>query len=520
MLSEIELCFSVTRFEVGRSAANPVRPVCIIGSAKQFTCPMNVMRFFEKTQMTSISISVPAFKRAGLGLCLPIVLFVGGCATTPLSDRGDARLAAMVTQTRVVADFGPALACMDRQLADYGVRDVRLAVENLDKEPSKSAVRATEVFIGAMSKMAATNAGRVGVAASPASADFLVRGSLSQAASGREISIDLFAARPASTVTAAAALATSRNTLLLKPSNQGFDASIDYKALGLKFVTNGLGADGQARATRNAVELAAIEIVGKLAKVPYWRCLDVVSDNVGVKAQIDDWQTEMNGGAPSAAIVYYQSSLVSLGVLSKFERGTLDEGTKSALRTYKKALGLTVDDAINAELFRAHITADRSRMMKDVAAMIAAESRERLGVRIQIVEPPPLKRGQFVNFDIAPNVPAYVYCFLQDEESNIFRLWSSAPTPRVAPDAPPEPIPMPRGLLKVDAKGRAMQMTCFTLRNDAAKSAAVSTPTGAQVLTGPNPLRIPAVKSMQEVLSVLQASGQEVASDSVTVRAN
>jgi hypothetical protein len=478
------------------------------------------MYFFEKTQMTSNSAFSRVLKRAGVGLGLPIALLLGGCATSPPADRGDSRPGNMATQTRVVTDFGSALVCMDRQLADYGVRDLRLAVENLDKEPTKSTIRATEIFIGAMSKMAVSNVGRVGIAAPPTSADFVVRGSLSQAASGRELSIDLFVTRPASTVTAAAPLVSARNTLQLKPSGQGFDSTIDYKALGLKFVTNGLGADGPARAMRNAVELSAIELVGKLAKVPYWRCLDVANDNAGVKAQIDDWQVEMNRAGPSAAIIYYQSSLVPLGVLSKFERGTLDEGTKLALRTYKKTLGLAADDTINDELFRAHIAADRARVMKDVTAMIASESKDRLGVRIQTVKPPPLRRGQFVNFDIAPNVPAYVYCFLQDEESNIFRLWSSAPTQRAAPDAPPEAIPMPRGLLKVDTKGRAMQMTCFTTRNDVTKSAAVSTPAGAQVLTGPNPQRIPAVKSMQEVLSVLQASGQEVASDSVTIRAN
>jgi hypothetical protein len=478
------------------------------------------MYFFEKTQMTSNSTFSRVLKRAGVGFGLPIALLLGGCATSPPADRGDSRLGNMATQTRVVTDFGAALVCMDRQLADYGVRDLRLAVENLDKESTKSTVRATEVFIGAMSKMAVSNVGRVGIAAPPTSADFVVRGSLSQAASGRELSIDLFATRPASTVTAAAPLASARNTLQLKPSGQGFDSTIDYKALGLKFVTNGLGADGQARAMRNAVELSAIELVGKLAKVPYWHCLDVANDNAGVKAQIDEWQTEMNRAGPSAMITYYQSSLVPLGVLSKFERGTLDDDTKFALRAYKKTLGLSADDAIDAGLFRAHITADRARMMKDVAATIASESRERLGVRIQAVEPPPLKRGQFVNFDIAPNVPAYLYCFLQDEESNIFRIWSSAPTPRAAPDAPPEAIPMPRGLLKVDAKGRPMQVTCFTTRNDAAKSAAASTPAGLQILTGPNPKRVTAVKTMQEVLGVLQASGQEVASDSVTVKAN
>ncbi len=477
------------------------------------------MYFFEKTHMTSISALFRFVKRAGVGLGLPIALFVGGCATEPVTDGGASPNNA-VTQTRVVSDFGNVLACMDRQLADYGVRDVRLAVENLDKEPTKSTVRATEIFIGAMSKMAVSNAGRVGMAASPASADFIVRGSLSQSSSDRAFNIDFFAARPASTVTAAAPLASARNTLQLKPLNKGFDATIDYKALGLKFVTNGLGADGQARATRNAVELAAIEIVGKLSKVPYWRCLDVANDNAGVKAQIDDWQAEMNRSVPSATIFYHQSALSAMGVLPRFERGTLDDDTKLALRIYKKTLGLTADDAINAELFRAHITADRVRVMKEVAATFARETKERLSVRIQIVELPPLKRGQFVNFDIAPNVPAYLYCFLQDEESNIFRLWSNAPTPRAASDAPPEAIPMPRGLLKVDAKGRAMQLTCFTTRNDATKTAAVSTPTGAQVLTGPNPQRIPAVKSMQEVLGVLQASGQEVASDSVTIRAN
>jgi hypothetical protein len=491
-------------------------------------------------------------------------ILLGGCATFeaegPVREGMDEmRTGKMTVPTKVMTNFSGALRCMDRQFSDFGIKDLHVMVEDLNDRTAKVPAGATDMFITSMSQMTTRSqaikfkafgedtknlsaflrtSGTKGPYQPQNLPDFVIRGSISQfddnilkknvdlgasigdakttflsagftrSATGRELGMDLSVQRTSDLGLVPGV--TSHNSMFLMSTGTGLDTEAGYKKLGVSFLTSLSRMEGNSRALRNLVELSAIELMGKLAKIPYWRCLDIPNDTKEVQAEIEDWHEGLWADGPTEAVAYYQHHFNVLGMLPKYERGKMDDDFKFALRVYKKALGLELNGKVNLALFKAHLTSDRENLWKIIGPLYKAEYKERLMVRVRAVEPAPYKLGQPVNLIVAPHVPALVSCFIMDEENKIHRIWRTGPRERASPDAPPAPIELPKGLLKIDPKGRPMQVSCFTFRNDPSNAAIARTPHGAQVLTGSTVQTITAAKSMMDIVSVFQASGQEV----------
>jgi hypothetical protein len=500
-------------------------------------------------------------------------LINSGCTTLQTEDPVlaglvEARKATRTSPTLVITDFTNALRCMDRQFSEYGIKDMHLVVEDLNDKSSNVSANATNLFVNAVLQMNARSEAisvrAVGDEAKSTAAaraisvrntllgqtqsDFLIRGSISQfdgsgsnknpdqragsaeaktgsqgagaapLAAGREFSLDLSVLRAADLGLVPGA--TARNSVLLIAADKGLDAAAGFKKLGINFLSNVSRTEANSLALRNLVELSSMELAGKLARIPYWRCLEIPNETEAVKTEIGSWHESMWANGSTEVVAYYQQQLNTLGILPKFERGKADENFKFALQIYRKALGLPASDTPNLDLFRAHLTTDRAKLWKVIEPLFAAESKERLTVKVEAIEPAPYKRGQVVNLRVAANIPSYTWCFIQDEDNNVYRLWTSVPAPRVTPDTPPAVMALPRGLLKADNKERPMQVTCLSTRDDVSKSSAASTPLGQLVLTGSNLQRISVVKSMRDVIAVFQSTGQEVAGDTLFIKAN
>jgi hypothetical protein len=508
--------------------------------------------------------------RHPLVIPIAVVAFVlTGCETLQTvepvqASMDETRAGKMTAPTRVMTNFSTALRCMDRQLADFGIRDLRVMVEDLNDKTAKVPAGATDMFISAISQMTTRSqalkfkafgddtknlsaflrqSGTKGPYQPENLPDYVIRGSISQfddnivkknvdlgaslgdakttflsagftrSATGRELGMDLSVIR--STDLSLVPGVSSRNSMFLISTGSGLDTEAGYKKLGVNFLTSLSKMEGNSRALRNLIELSAIELVGRLVRAPYWRCLDVPNENAEVATEIEDWHEGLWAGGTSEVFAYYQHQLNTLGMLPKYERGKPDDDFKFALRVYKKALGLKPTGAVNLELFKAHLTADRPALWKTIEPLYKAELRDRLMLKVSTVEPSPYKRGQMVNLAVAPNIPSFTSCFLMDEENEVYRIWTGSPTARASAEKPPMPISLPRGLLKVDAKGRPMQVTCFATRENAAAS-----PAAAQILSGTGPQRIASAKTMRDVLVALQSSGQEVVLDTLFIKAN
>ena len=70
---------------------------------------------------------------------------------------------------------------------------------------------------------------------------------------------------------------TSKNTIAIYNHGNSLDADARINKLGIYFDMTLSRSEGKSQALRNLIELAAIEIIGKLTKVPYWTCLGAKS---------------------------------------------------------------------------------------------------------------------------------------------------------------------------------------------------------------------------------------------------
>ncbi len=238
----------------------------------------------------------------------------------------------LAVPSKNITDFSDALRCMDESFVRYGTRDVSIIAEDFADTTKKVSAGTRDMMISAISDMtrrsraiqlvtfgqdannivAFLNAAqkRTPFATVP---QYDLRGSISQldenvirSQSDSGISLDsLFSigrskSRQFSVLgldmsvahTATLALVpgiSSRNVTVIAKDSEALDGEATIRKIGVNFSTSFQRTDGTAQALRNMVELAAVEIFGRLTRQPYWTCLGVGPENSQVKREIEDW---------------------------------------------------------------------------------------------------------------------------------------------------------------------------------------------------------------------------------------
>jgi hypothetical protein len=131
---------------------------------------------------------------------------------------------------------------------------------------------------------------------------------------------------------------TSKNTTVLaRRDTSAGDGQARLRTTSTVFAFSSGRSEGTSSAARNMIELAAIELVGKLIKAPYWQCLGIEDDNAEVQREIEDWFLSMDEGERT---VFLKARLRERGYFD----GALDASTPpafaDALQAYRSALGL------------------------------------------------------------------------------------------------------------------------------------------------------------------------------------
>jgi hypothetical protein len=310
-----------------------------------------------------------------------------------------------------VTGFGNALRCMDSQFRVYGVRNVPILIEDIPDSTKKINVGARDMFVSATSQM--TRASRAirlipfdsnkkvfqelfkGQEDIAAKAAFAIQGTISQfdeslmrkqrdggiclgalciggadsdSYSGMSVDMSVLNVRDDLTLVPGA---ISKNFVLVRRSGRGADADLNYKKFGINFNFVSSQSDGQGQALRNLVELSAIELYGRLLKIPYWSCLGVPNEDEGVKAEIEDWWDMLQGDIPSLA-AYLQQQMVARQLYKGEVNGRIDEELLRAVRAYKTALGLPDNEDVDAEFFRRYLVADHAALQPQAAAKLKA----------------------------------------------------------------------------------------------------------------------------------------------------
>ncbi len=422
-----------------------------------------------------------------LGTMLAIAGALGGCASAERLEVKDATVA-QTQQTlkgpeaapfRTITGFSQALRCMDNLFIEYGVRDVSMLVEEIADSTKKVNAGTRDMLITAMSDMTrrsravrlvafgkdATNAISFLASAQRQSAyevipQFDIKGSVSQldenvirnqkdAGLGIQPFLNIGVSRDAATSILGLDLSvlatedmsvipgvTSRNSVVILKTGRGADADAAYHKFGVNFSMNLSRSEGQAQALRGLVELAVIELMGKLTRTPYWKCLGADPDtNDEIKLELSDWFYSMAAGR-GEIVAYYQSQLRRRGFYAGPVDGEFNPAIDEALANYRAALGLSREAVIDEALFRAWFNADHSKITAPAqpAALRTPGDKAPPPAALAAGEPLGLTlatsnrnnafaKGEPIHLLVKATRDAYVYCYLQDENAKLTRFF-------------------------------------------------------------------------------------------------
>ena len=447
---------------------------------------------------------------------------------------------------RSITGFSHALRCMDTLLLDYGVRDITMLTEEISDETKKLNAGTRDMLISSVSDMSRRSravrlvafgkdtanvisylASAQNAAAYQAIPLYDIKGSVSQfdenlvknqkdLGIGFAPFINLGAAKDAGssmlaldlsvlTTSDMAVLAgvTSRNSVMILKQGSGIDGDAAYHKFGINYSMNLAKAEGQTQALRGLVELAAVELIGKLTKTPYWSCLGVTDPkkNDETRLEMFDWYHAM-ASTRIELIAYFQNQLRRRAFYDGPIDGEFNPAIDEAIANYRAALGLSREAVLNEEFFYAFLAADHTKIKRPdqparyvapntvagapasipvvasaasaspaAAAAAAAAASAAAPLKLSVTAPRQqtrFARGESISLSLAPSQDAHVYCYLQDEESKVIRFFPN----RFARDsriAAAQPLTLPGAMrfqLTMNTKGVPETISCFATQRD------------------------------------------------------
>lgn len=534
-------------------------------------------------------------KRTPVCHWLPLLLVAAGatsgCSTLDVKPKAIEQVQAAKAGPeqapfRNITGFTPALRCMDNLFIDYGVRDVSMLVEDIFDQTKKVNAGTRDMLITALSDMTrrsramrvvafgrdATNVISFLASAQRQSAyevvpQFDIKGSVTQfdenvirnqkdVGLGIQPFLNLGVSRDAAASILGLDLSvlstedmsilsgvTSRNSVVILKTGKGTDADAAYHKFGVSYSMSLSKSEGQSQALRGLVELAVIELMGKLTKTPYWTCLGADANaNDEIKLEIADWFYAMAANRVEL-IAYFQNQLRRRGYYQGPIDGEFNPAIDEAIANYRAALGLSKAAVLDEAFFIAYLGADHSKLPRAAApavfvpvaqapsappsVAVAAAAAAAAAPARPAAEPGPLKlalgtpnnqtsfaRGEPFSLQVQTSRDAYVYCYLQDENAKITRFYPNrfARDPLV-PAARPLALPgKMRFQLVMKTPGAKESIACFATPRDVLGQLPES-------VVGVDFEPLP-VASMQQVRQAFAAvSGTQLAQESFHVQA-
>lgn len=243
----------------------------------------------------------------------------------------------------------------------------------------------------------------------------------------------------------------SANEVVFGSSSQGIDAAATIGIYGVRFTLGRDYTQGTGGALRTLVDLAAVELAGKWARVPYWQCLMLDQTNPNFQRQMRDWYDEsgpagqlrlvqnsllMQGYLPSSARGVAANSLIMRNALSKFQsdQGVVVTGTLD-FPTYERALRNFVELDESGTLTRVGWSNLHSLQVADGETSSGVHTTEPWMIDLQIENPQPagerpaFAEGEQVFLSATVSRTSYLYCYFSDSAGNVMRLLPNAITP-------------------------------------------------------------------------------------------
>jgi Domain of unknown function (DUF4384)/Putative peptidoglycan binding domain len=415
--------------------------------------------------------------------------------------------------TRNITNFASALRCMDRMMIDYGIYDVSMLVEDFKDNTGNVKAGARDMLISAISDMTrrshairliAFGADSGNLVSFLASAQdqrayqvvpqYDIRGSISQldkdvaakdVTAGVEIgaptvSLGIGGSKTAHANVMAIDMAvmqtkdmsvlagvTSRNQIVIFKEGSGtdVDASVgNIPKLGVNFSMNLVRAEGDAQALRNLIELAAIELVGKLTKTPYWKCLGIDPKREEIQNEVYDWY--YNLVADQLIVTYFQQQLRNRNYYAGPIDGKYNAQLTEAVKRYQQGLGMTPNGNIDQPLFTALLNEPAPPLISaaPVASPQSASQTASLDIHFADRSQSVLRRGEQFQIVVEPSQDAHVACYFQSEDGSIQRFFPN----RFVQDSLVKtraPLMLPGSMpfkLFANRQGKQEELACFS----------------------------------------------------------
>jgi hypothetical protein len=447
-------------------------------------------------------------RRAGLLAVAAAVL--AGCGamdvkTDVLETAKQVQVAPEQAPFRSITNFSSALRCMDNHMITFGVHELSVLVEELKDETKKVNAGTRDMLISAVSDMTKRSRAVRLVVYGPDAGNLIgflhqaerktayasipkfdIKGSISQfdenvakkeASLGGAIAeyfnfgyartggatimgVDLTMVNTADLSVVPGV--TARNAALIQKQGTGLDADAQYKKLGVNFTTALSRAEGNAQALRNLIELAVIELFGKLTRTPYWLCLGADPWSDAVRTEINDWYYTMTGDA-TEMIAYFQQQLAIRGVYAGRIDGKGSPALAEAISRYRVALGLSPGSKIDREFFAAYLNGDHARIKARAAGAEPAMPPVKLS--ISTGRDGGVRRGELVSLTVRADRDADIQCFLRNAAQRVQRL---VPT-RSPQEARPAPGDV-RFQTRANDRGVPETVACFAVPQEVASA--------------------------------------------------
>ena len=331
---------------------------------------------------------------------------------------------------RLVTDVAALRRCTDQLLAGHGVRDLVVQLGEVDDSAARGAAALRDLLPAAAADISPrSRALRLSaVAAEPA--PLALRATLRRAelkAGGEAFTLDLSLE---STADRAPLPGAARHVVVLA------EGRAELQLFGTRLSVPATGADAPAAALRLLADMAAIGLAGRLARVPYWRCLGADLADPAVAAEVQDWYDTM-ATRPSELIAWFQQQLRQRRAYDGPADGEVSPALKDAVARYRERLGLSREPKLSIDFFQAWLSAghrapaepERAAPPAATARVVAQGVAQGVAARaapldLRIAAPGGgFVPGQAVRLDVRPSRDAHVYCFLQDERRRITRFF-------------------------------------------------------------------------------------------------
>lgn len=146
---------------------------------------------------------------------------------------------------------------------------------------------------------------------------------------------------------------TTRNSAIIykKGDAKDFDAGISKTGVNYSIANN--SSDGTAQALRALIELSAIELVGKLLKIPYWKCLGIDPAHPEIQREISDWHYQLTQSGTIHTLTKVQ--LYLRGYYTGPIDEVIDADYQNAVIAFKGRLGMPQEPGVDLDFFTAYL---------------------------------------------------------------------------------------------------------------------------------------------------------------------